>query len=74
MSHIDRLPSWRPLLVGALASTAVIGATSEPAFAAGSATTVAVTSGSLVVTSAAGGDNKLTVTHPLVLGGGTRGP
>jgi|GEM_PF-4417517 len=69
MSFIIRPPAWRPLLAGAIASSALIGATSEPAFAGSSATTVTVSSGSLVVTSAGGGDNRLVVTHPLSLSG-----
>lgn len=69
MSWITRAPGWRPLLVGALSSAALVGVTSGPASAAGSATSVTVSSGTLVVTSAAGGDNRLVVSQPLVIGG-----
>ena len=69
MSPITRAPAWGPLLAGALASAALVGATSAPASAAGSATTVTVSAGKLTVTSAAGGDNRLVVTQPLVIGG-----
>lgn len=69
MSWIIRLPGWRPLLAGALTSTALVGATSAPALAGGSATSVAVSSGTLVVASAGGGDNRLVVTQPLVISG-----
>jgi hypothetical protein len=69
MSSINRLPGWRPLLAGALASAALVSATSSPAFAGGSATTVAVSSGTLVASSASGGDNRLVVTQPVVIGG-----
>ncbi len=69
MSSINRLPGWQLLLAGALSSTALVSATSAPAFAGGSATSVTVSSGKLVVTSAGGGDNRLEISQPIVIGG-----
>lgn len=65
-SNLSRV--WRPVLVGALASTALMTVSTAPASAGGSATTVKVSAGKLVASSAAGGDNSLVVTHPIAIG------